>query len=113
MLLHDLRLKFARELIEHWLVIRGGALVPVDDDIDPRELLPCFDYLAIAGVSTPGHVEIELAGVGLNRRFGRDIRRVNWLDLVPPLLGDGGRRAREVHSKRAVRLLSPIHHVPR
>jgi hypothetical protein len=94
MLLSDLRLKFARDLIGHWLDIRGGALVPLDEDIDPRELLRCFDYIGIADLTQPAQVIVELAGAGLSRRFGRDIHRVNWLDLVPPTLGDSGERAR-------------------
>jgi hypothetical protein len=95
MFLSDLRLKFARDLIGHWLDIRGGALVPLDEDVDPRELLRCFDYIGIADLTQPAQVIVELAGAGFNRRFGRDIRRLNWLDLVPPTLGDAGQRARE------------------
>jgi hypothetical protein len=93
MQLYDPRLRFARDLIFHWLHIRGGALVPADDDLDPRQLLRCFDYLAIADLRLPAHVTIELAGAAISRRFGGDIRRANWLDLVPPRLGDAGARA--------------------
>ena len=95
MLLSDLRLKFARELIGHWLDIRGGALVPLGEDMDPRELLRGCDNLAIADLTHPAELNIELAGAGVKRRYGRDIRRVNWLDLVPPTLGEAGERARE------------------
>lgn len=95
MLLSDLRLRFARDLIGHWLDIRGGALVPLDEDIDPRELARCFDSLAIADLTEPGRVIFELAGARVSRRFGHDIRHVNWLDLVPPPLGKVGERARE------------------
>src|SRR5215471_15913131 len=92
MQLHDPKLNFARDLIGHWLGIRGGALVPLDDDIDPRPLQPCIDYIGIVDLA---QVTIELAGTGLIRRFGGDIRHLNWLDLVPPTLGDAGERARE------------------
>lgn len=95
MLLSDLRLKFARDLIGHWLDIRAGALVPLEADIDPRELLHCFDYTAIADLTQPAKVIFDLAGVGVGRRFGRDIRHVNWVDLVPETIGDAGIRARE------------------
>jgi len=92
MQLYDPKLKFARELIGHWLGIRGGALVPLDDDVDPRPPQSCIDYIGIVDLA---HVTIELAGAGLIRRFGGDIRHLNWLDLVPPTLGDAGERARE------------------
>lgn len=95
MLLSDLRLKFAFKLIGHWLDIRGGALAPLDDDLDPRELLPCFDNIAIADLTQPARVIIELAGAHISRRFGRDIRHVNWVDLVPPELAGAGQHARE------------------
>ena len=95
MFLSDLRLRFARDLIGHWLDIRGGALVPLDEDIDPRELVCCFDYIAIANLTEPAQVMFELAGARVSRRFGRVIRHVNWLDLVPPVLGEAGARARE------------------
>jgi hypothetical protein len=95
MLLSDLRLKFARDLIGHWVDIRGGALVPLDEDIDPRQLLRSFDYIAIADFSRPAQVNLELAGSGLARRYGRDLRNVNWMDLVPPELSAMATRARE------------------
>jgi hypothetical protein len=96
MLLSDLRLKFARDLIGHWIHIRGGALVPLDEDIDPRELLRSFDFIAIADLSQTAQVNLELVGAGLARRFGRDIRNVNWMDLVPPELAAAATRAREL-----------------
>jgi hypothetical protein len=95
MLLSDVRLEFARDLIRHWLDIRRGTLVPVEDDIDPRALLNCLDYIGIVDLARPPNLTIEVAGAAASRRFGRDIRRVNWLDLVPPILGDAGQRARE------------------
>ena len=95
MLLSDLRLKFARDLIGHWVDIRGGALVPLDEDIDPRHLLRSFDYIAIADFSKPAEVTVELAGASLSRRYGRELRNANWMDLVPPKLGAMAARARE------------------
>ena len=95
MLLSDLRLKFARDLIGHWIDIRGGALVPLEEDIDPRQLLRSFDYIAIADFSNPSAVNVELAGAGLMRRYGRDLRNVNWMDLVPLELGAMAGRARD------------------
>jgi hypothetical protein len=95
MLLFDRRLRFARALTEHWLEIRGGAMVPLDEDIDPRALVGCFNFIGIADLMQPAQVIIELAGAGMRRRFGRDIRDVDWVDLVPPALGEAGKRARE------------------
>jgi hypothetical protein len=94
MFLFDPRLRFGRPLIEHWLEIRGGATVPLDEDIDPRALVHCFNFIGIADLVQPAQVIIELAGAGMSRRFGRDIRHVDWIDLVPSVLGEAGKRAR-------------------
>lgn len=95
MQLYDPKLKFARDLIGHWLGIRGGALVPLDDDIDPRALQPCINYVGIVDLMEPAQLTIELAGAHLIRRYGGAIRRLNWLDLVPLTLGGAAERARE------------------
>ena len=69
--------------------------MPLDEDIDPRHLLRSFDYIAIADFSKPAEVNIELAGAGLARRYGRDLRNVNWMELVPPEFGAVAARARD------------------
>jgi hypothetical protein len=95
MQLNDPKLTFARDLIGHWLNIRGDALVPFEKDIDPREFLRWIDQVGILDLTVPAQVVFEVAGSGVMRRFGRDLRRMNWVDLVPPILGDAGQRARE------------------
>jgi hypothetical protein len=95
MLISDLRLKFARDLIGHWLDIRGAALVPAEEDIDPRQLLSCLDQIAIINLANSPKMTVEMAGSVMTRRYGHDIRHLNWVDLVPAVLGDIGQRARE------------------
>jgi hypothetical protein len=94
MLLCDPRLRFARDLIGHWLDIRGGALVPLEANIDPRALLRCLDCIAIGDLEPPTRVIFKVVGARVSRRFGRDVRHVNWVDLVPPVLGQAGEHAR-------------------
>jgi hypothetical protein len=94
-LLSDRRLKFADELIMHWLDIRGDALVPLEEDIVPNALQHCFDRVGIADLSQPAQVIFEVAGAEVSRRFGRNIARLNWVDLVPPAVAEVGVRARE------------------
>lgn len=96
MLLNDPRLHFARDLIRHWHLVRGHELVPLDGDLDPRELVPCLKHLAIANLA-PQKVIFDLAGATMTGRFGRELRlrHVNWIDLVPPILGAAGEHARE------------------
>ena len=94
MLLHDRRLDFARDLVGHWLRIRGGDLVPFGRDVDPRELLPWLPYLGIADLAPEGAV-FAVAGAVVKHRFGREIRHLKWRDLVPPILGHVGESARD------------------
>ena len=68
--------------------------MPRDEDLDPRELVRCFEDIGIADLTQPVQLVLELAGGGLRRRFDRDLRHVNWFDLVPAVLGDAGERAR-------------------
>jgi hypothetical protein len=93
--LYDTRLDFARRLIRHWLDIRGGALVPLEAEIDPNELAPIFDSLGMIDLGLPSHMAIEFAGERLRKRFGRDLEQVNWLDLVPSAVREAGKIARE------------------
>lgn len=83
MLLSDPRLKFARDLIGHWTQIRRGALVPLEEDIDPRELVRLLPFMTIADLSEPEAVTIELVGTAVTRRYGTDIRKANWIELIP------------------------------
>src|SRR5580658_1378017 len=92
--LYDTRLDFARGLIRHWLDIRGGALVPLEAEIDPNELAPIFDSLGMIDLGLPYHMAVEFAGERLRKRFGRDLQQVNWLDLVPPAVRDAWKSAR-------------------
>jgi hypothetical protein len=95
MFLFDPRLKFARDLIGHWLDIRCGAAVPLEADLDPRALLRCYDRITIVELVQHSKLNIELAGAAFRRRFGRDLIHMNWVELVPPVLGNAGERARE------------------
>lgn len=99
MLLFDLRLKFARDLIGHWLDIRHGALVPLEADVDPRALQGQLSQIGVVDLTQSSRLVMEQAGGALRRRFGREIRHMNWVELVPPVLGDAGQRARD-HVRR-------------
>jgi hypothetical protein len=93
--LYDTRLDFARCLVRHWIDLRGGALLPLEADIDPNELAPICDSLGILDLRLPSRLGFELAGERVRKRFGRDVDQVNWLDLVPPALAEPGKIARE------------------
>jgi hypothetical protein len=84
MLLGDLRLAFAQELIGHWTRIRDGELVPLKDRIDPREMRRALPFITIADVSRPDAPEIRLAGTGLRPRYGQEITGTDWSKFVPP-----------------------------
>lgn len=84
MLLNDSRLRFARELIGHWMQIRRGKLVPLEEDIDPRELVGLFPWITIADLSEPETATLQVVGAGVARRFATDLRKANWLDFFPP-----------------------------
>jgi hypothetical protein len=96
MLLNDSKLRFARELIGHWTQIRRGNLVPLEEDIDPRELVRLFPWLTIADLSEPETATIEVAGAAVTRRFATDIRKANWIDFMPPAMRRPAAMARDL-----------------
>ncbi len=96
MLLSDLRLRFARDLVAHWMQIRRVGLVPYEEDIDPRALVGSFPFLTIADISQADAVHIELVGEAIKRRYGRDTRRANWLDFIPATNREAAETARHL-----------------
>jgi hypothetical protein len=62
--------------------IRRGNLVPLEEDIDSRELVRLFPWLTIADLSEPETATIEVAGAAVTRRFATGIRKANWIDFV-------------------------------
>ena len=84
MLLDDPRLSFASDLIAHWTEIRGSGLVPFDIQIDPTKMIRSVPFITIANMSDPQAIEMELAELGLRRRYGRDITGSNLYDVIAP-----------------------------
>ncbi len=84
MLLDDPRLNFASDLIAHWTEIRGSGLVPFDIKIDPTKMIRSVPFITIAKIADPEISQIQLIELGLHRRYGRDITRANWFELLPP-----------------------------
>ncbi len=84
MLLSDPRLRFARDLIAHWTAIRRDGLVPFDEDLDPRALLPILRFLSIADLSQPDAARMELVGAAVRGRYAQDIRRTDWFGFISP-----------------------------
>jgi hypothetical protein len=84
MLLSDPRLRFAQEMIAHWTQIRRADLVPAEDDLDPRMLTGCLRFITIVAVGRPDAATIELVFPEISRRYGRDMRKVDSLQLFAP-----------------------------
>ena len=80
--LDDPSLSFASDLIAHWTEIRGSGLVPFDIRVDPTKMIRSVPFITIAKISNP---EVsQLMELGLHRRYGRDITRANWFELLAP-----------------------------
>lgn len=84
MLLSDPQLRFARDLVAHWSYIRQGALVPFEEDLDPRALMTSMPFITIAALAQPTGVTLELVFPQLSRRYGKDMRKADYFDLIPP-----------------------------
>ena len=85
MQLHDPKLKFARTLIRHWSRIRGKELVPLEADLDPRELQPVLPDLTIMDLPKPGESMVAVMGKNIRSRYPPDLLdHRNWYDFIPP-----------------------------
>lgn len=85
MQLHDPKLKFARTLITHWSYIRGKELVPLEADLDPRELQQVLPDMTIMDVSKPGESIVAVMGRNIRSRYPPDLLdHRNWYDFIPP-----------------------------
>jgi len=84
MLLHDPKLAFAQDLIGHWTTIRGSALVPLKDRIDPSEMRRVLPFIMIMDVSEPDAPMVRLAGTALRPRYGQEITGTDWSKFTMP-----------------------------
>lgn len=84
MLLSDPRLGFAQDLIAHWTRIRRGGLVPAEDDLDPRVLIGSLRFITLTAVGRQNMATIELVFPEISRRYGRDMRKADSLQLFAP-----------------------------
>lgn len=85
MQLYDPKLKFARTLITHWSRIRRGKeLVPLEGDLDPRELQRVLPDMTIMDISKPGQSIIAVMGRNIRLRYPSGLDRRNWYDFIPP-----------------------------
>jgi hypothetical protein len=58
-LIFDSQLKFARELVAHWLHIRREGLVPFEEDIDPRAIVGLWPRISIMDISKPKTATVQ------------------------------------------------------
>jgi PAS domain len=84
MLLSDRRLRFARDLIGHWAHLPREGLVPFEEDVDPGALLPLMPFITLIAVAQPTGTSLELVFPELSRRWGRDMRKADYFDFLPP-----------------------------
>jgi PAS domain len=84
MLLWDPRLKFARDLIAQWIHIRRKGLVPFEEDLDLRTLIPMMSFVTITAVAQPNAAIFEVVSPQISRRWGRDMRRADLFDFIAP-----------------------------
>ncbi len=95
MRLWDPQLRFARDLIAQWIHIRRDGLVPFEEDLDTRTLIPLMSFITITAVAQPNAATFELVSPEVSRRWGRDMRHINLFDFITP-----ERRATAEEAKR-------------
>lgn len=84
--LDDLKLKFARPLIEHWLSIRqSNEKVPWEHNLRPTEIMKVLDISQIMDISTPEKTFIAVIGKRIGSRYETmPSQPRNWFTVLPP-----------------------------
>jgi len=84
MQLIDPRLEFAKPLIDHWCSIRGGELVPREENLRPTILQQILPMTQILDISKPGEAYIALMGKRIRSRYPPDrVRPRDWYSVLP------------------------------
>jgi hypothetical protein len=106
MQLIDPRLEFAKPLIDHWCSIRGGELVPRQENLRPTTLQQILPMMQLLDISTAREAFIALMGkrissccramVAMRRKLNDQIRlhRQTWLRQASLLLRPQARERR-------------------
>jgi hypothetical protein len=84
MLLSDPRLEFAHDLIEYWSSIRGDALVPLEEDLDPAALTRCVPLVTTVVVGQPNVATMDFASPEISQRYGKEMHAVNLFSMIAP-----------------------------
>lgn len=95
---------FLQLLIQHWLAVRSGQLVPRRGDIDPLRLGSALPYVWICDyVPETQRFRMRLSGEENNRLYGRNIAGRDFEDFIAgESLAVVTRRYRTVISRPAI-----------
>lgn len=80
MLGHD----FAREVVAHWLEIRGADLVPLRRNLDPTRFAKALSRVWLGDYAAPDTLLFVLAGNDIRNRVEDPLKRANFFDFVHP-----------------------------
>ncbi|MBB5516433.1 hypothetical protein FHS89_002464 [Rubricella aquisinus] len=59
---------------EYWNRLRGGRLVPMREELDPRRFVPALEHLILLEHDLDGPARIRVGGVRLNELMGAEVR---------------------------------------
>ncbi|EPX79053.1 PAS domain-containing protein [Litoreibacter arenae] len=72
------------EMRSYWESLRGGRLVPLRSEIDPREITGALEYGFILERLQPGAIRFRLAGMHLNDLMGMEVRGMPLRSFISP-----------------------------
>jgi hypothetical protein len=75
---------FARDVVAHWLDIRGADLVPQRRALDPACFARALPRIWLGDYVAPGELRFLLAGNDIRNRVDDPLTRVNFFDFVHP-----------------------------
>lgn len=76
--------EFARDLVVHWLEIRGADLVPLRRHLDPTRFAKSLSRVWLGEYAAPDMLRFLLAGDEIRSRVEDPLKRANFFDFVHP-----------------------------
>lgn len=72
------------EIRTYWEELRAGRLMPLRSEIDPREMSPFLEVCFILERQEPGDIRFRLAGMGVHKLMGMEVRGMQLRSLIAP-----------------------------
>lgn len=77
-----------RQVESYWTALRGGRVVPLRSEVDPRGIEGALSFAFVAELLAPGHARMRIAGTHLCDIMGMEVRGMPVSAMFTPVSRD-------------------------